>query len=70
VRTVAQVLAPARQLLVLAAGVVEHRLVVGEVVELGVLDAAVAGADEDPVLPERTSSLVMASAVIEFRRAA
>ena len=38
------VLGPAAQLLVLADGVMEHRLVVREVLELGALGAAVAGA--------------------------
>ena len=45
----ADVLGPALQLLVLADGVVEHRLVVREVVELGSLGAAVARADVQPV---------------------
>ena len=59
-----------RQLGQLGGGVVKHGLVVGEVVEHGAVGAAVARADLDAVEPESTSSLVTASAVSVFRRAA
>src|ERR1700730_465019 len=45
----AQVLGPPGELEVLAGGVVQHRLVVGEVIEFRALGAAIPGTNGDPI---------------------